>query len=92
MSSKHIVIALRLGYAANGKRDYHYMRRVYDSKSGTFIWTHKPGTGWGGVLIHKHYPAKLDKWPFEFYNANNKWVFNQGAGYSGMIVYYAYWN
>lgn len=92
LSSKHIVIALRLGYAANGKRDYHYMRRVYDSKSGTFIWTHKPGTGWGGVLIHKHYPAKLDKWPFEFYNANNKWVFNQGAGYSGMIVYYAYWN
>lgn len=92
LSKKYVVIALRLGYGSNGSRDYHYMRRVYDSKTGEFIWTHKPGTSWGGVLIHKHYPAKLERWPFEFYNAKNKWVFSQKAGYTGMIVYYAYWN
>jgi len=92
LSAHHIVIALRTGTLYNGKKDYHFMRRVYDSKTGGFIWTHKPGKGWGGVLIHKHLPGKLKRWHYEYYDNYGDWVFRVNGGYTSAVTYFAYWD
>lgn len=92
LSAKHIVIAFRTGTLYDGKKDYHFMRRVHDSKTGGFIWTHKPGTGWGGVLIHRHHPGKLKRWHYEYYDNYGDWVFKVNGGYTSSTVYFAYWD
>lgn len=66
------------------------MRRLYDSKSKSFIWTHKPGCDEGAVLIYKYYPARFAHWDIEYHD-KKKWHLEKG-GYTGNITYFAYWN
>ncbi len=68
------------------------MRRVYDSKTGGFIWTHKPGRGWSGIPIHKHLPGKLKRWHYELYDNYGDWVFKVNGGYTSVVTYFAYWD
>lgn len=82
-NGSHIIIA-RTGKYGEGW-DYHFMKRCYDTKKGTYYWAHKPGSDKVGINIYAGEFKNTVPWAIEAYVIDKKaWKTVSGSYNSNM--------